>query len=88
MSKYWRRAMNSLFSTFSRMAIGRHYVFMPMGKLFRSKRVVRCPEFDQPAEITVDAAPSRSSKPRKKLFSIRNCSLWPKRKGCTQSCEK
>jgi hypothetical protein len=50
--------------------------------------VVRCPEFDQPAEILVDATPSVSSKSRKKRFSIRNCSLWPKKKGCTQSCEK
>ena len=80
--------MNSLFSRCARIATGRHYVFMPMGKLFRSKKVVRCPEFDQPAEIIVDATPSASSKAKKKLFSIRNCSLWPKRKGCTESCEK
>jgi hypothetical protein len=81
-------AMSSLLSMLARFALGRSYVFMPMGKLFRSKKVVRCPEFDQPAEILVDTTPSRSSKPRKKLFSIRNCSLWPKRKGCTESCEK
>lgn len=80
--------MNNLFSILAGLAMGRHYVFMPMGKLFRSKKVVRCPELDQPAEILVDTTPSMSSKPKKKLFSIRNCSLWPKRKGCTQSCEK
>jgi len=80
--------MNALFSTMARLASGRHYVFMPMGKLFRSKKVVKCPETDQPAEILVDTNPSRSSKPREKLFSIRNCSLWPKRKGCTESCVK
>ena len=80
--------MNNLFSTLARMATGRHYVFMPMGKLFRSKKVVRCPESGQPAEIIVDTTPSTSSKPKKKLFSIRNYSLWPKKKGCTQSCEK
>ena len=80
--------MNSLFATFARTALGKHYVFMPMGRLFRSKKVVRCPEFDQPAEILVDTTPGPSAKPKKKLFSIRNCSLWPKRKGCTQSCEK
>ena len=80
--------MNSLFSTIARLTIGRQYVFMPMGKLFRSKKVVKCPESDQPAEILVDTNPSPSSKPGKKLFSIRNCSLWPKRKGCTESCEK
>jgi hypothetical protein len=80
--------MSTLFSTLARMAMGRHYVFMPMGKLFRFKKLVRCPELDQPAEILVDTTPSTSSKPKKKLLSIRNCSLWPKKKGCTQSCEK
>jgi hypothetical protein len=25
-------------------------------------------------------------KPKKKPFSIRSCSLWPKKKGCTQGC--
>lgn len=80
--------MNALFSTIARLASGRHYVFMPMGKLFRSKKVVKCPESDQLAEILVETTPSPSSQPRKKLFSIRSCSLWPKRKGCTQSCEK
>ncbi|MBM2804251.1 MAG: hypothetical protein HW419_2144 [Deltaproteobacteria bacterium] len=80
--------MNALFSTLARMAIGKHYVFMPMGKLFRLKKIVKCPESDQPAEILVDSTPGPSSKPKKKPFSIRNCSLWPKRKGCMQSCEK
>lgn len=80
--------MNALFSTMARLASGRHYVFMPMGKLFRSKKVVKCPEIGQPAEILVDSTPGPSSKPKKKPFSIRNCSLWPKRKGCTESCEK
>lgn len=80
--------MNGLFLTIARLTIGRRYVFMPMGKIFRSKKVVKCPESDQLAEILVDTNPSPSSQPRKKLFSIRNCSLWPKRKGCTESCEK
>jgi hypothetical protein len=80
--------VNIFFSTFAKSLIGRQYVFMPMGKLFRSRKVVKCPESDQPAEILVDTTPGPSAKPKKKLFSIRNCSLWPKRKGCTESCEK
>jgi hypothetical protein len=80
--------MNPLFSTLARMAIGRCYVFMPMGKRFRFRKVVRCPDLDQPAEIVVDATPGASTKPKKKLFLIRKCSLWPQRKGCTRSCEK
>ena len=78
--------MNKLFATLARSALGKHYVFMPMGKLFRLKKVVSCPESDQPAEILVAATPSASSTPKKKRLSIRNCSLWPKRKGCMQSC--
>jgi hypothetical protein len=80
--------MNALVSTLARITMGRCYVFMPMGKLFRSKKVVTCPESGQPAEILVDTNPSPTSTPKKKRFSIRNCSLWPKRKGCTESCEK
>ncbi len=80
--------MNTLFATLARLAIGRSYVFLPMGSRYRTKKVVRCPEFDQPAEILVDAAHGSPLKPKKKLLSIRNCSLWPKRRGCTQSCEK
>jgi hypothetical protein len=80
--------VNAFLSSLAWLAHGRCYVFMPMAQRYRSKKVVKCPEFDQPAEILVESTPSPSSKPKKKLFSIRNCSLWPKAKSCTQSCEK
>jgi len=80
--------VNTLFSLLARLAMGRCYVFMPMASRFHIKKVVKCPESDQPAEILVDRTPGSTSRPKKKLFSIRNCSLWPKRKGCTQTCEK
>jgi hypothetical protein len=83
-----RITVNALFSTLAKLAIGRRDVFMPMGKLFRSKKVVKCPETGEPAEILVETSPGSPFKPKKKRFSIRDCSLWPKRKGCTQSCEK
>jgi len=70
------------------VAIGRRDVFMPMGKLFRSKKIVKCPETGEAAEILVDTSPGSPLKPMKKRFSIRNCSLWLKRKGCTRTCEK
>ena len=66
------------------LAIG--FVFLPMGKRYRYKKVVKCPETDQPAEILVDASPASSSRPKEKPSRIRKCSLWPKRKGCTQNC--
>lgn len=59
-------------------------VFLPMAKRHRFKKVVHCPEADQPAEILVDTTPWYRF--RKMAATIRNCSLWPKRKGCTQSC--
>ncbi len=80
--------MNTFLWTLARLAVAKRYVFMPMGKLFHIKKIVKCPESDEPAEILVDTTPSTSAKPKKKLFSIRHCSLWPKRKNCTQSCEK
>jgi hypothetical protein len=79
--------MNTLWSI-ARFAPGRLYIFRPMASRFRYKKTVRCPESDQPAEILVDASPGSPLKPKKKLFSIRNCSLWPKKKGCTQDCLK
>jgi hypothetical protein len=59
-------------------------VFLPMAKRHRTKRVVQCPETDQPAEIVVDNDPWYRF--RRMGATIRNCSLWPKRKGCTQTC--
>jgi hypothetical protein len=59
-------------------------VFLPMAKRHRDTKVVHCPETDQPAEILVDNFPWYRF--RKMGVRIRNCSLWPKRKGCTQSC--
>ena len=78
--------MNALLTMFARLALGRLYVFQPMASLYRSKKIVKCPETDQPAEILVDASPSTAPRAGRKPWSIRNCSLWPSRKGCTESC--
>jgi hypothetical protein len=59
-------------------------VFLPMAKRHRYTKVVRCPETDQPAEILVDTTPWYRF--RKITATIRHCSLWPKRKNCTQGC--
>lgn len=80
--------MNGLFRMLARMVTVRANFFTPMASRYRSRRVVKCPDFDQAAEILVDATPGSPLKPKKKAFSIRDCSLWPKGKGCTQSCVK
>jgi hypothetical protein len=76
--------MDALLTALARLARGQ-YVFQPMARRYRSKKIVRCPETDQAAEILLNAYPSIMSKARNKP-SIRNCSLWPSRRGCTQSC--
>jgi len=68
------------------LAIGGLFVFLPMASRHRYRRIVKCPETDEPAEILIDASYVPSSRPRKKPWSIRGCSLWPKRKGCTETC--
>lgn len=79
--------MNASWMMVAVPAIGGLFVFLPMASRYRYKKVVKCPETDQPAEILVDASPMPSSSgSRKKPFTIRKCSLWPKRKGCTQNC--
>jgi hypothetical protein len=80
--------MNTLLKMLAGPALGRFYVFRPMASRYRHKQTVKCPESGQPAQILVDASPSPTSRPRKKPLSIRNCSLWPAKKNCTQSCIK
>jgi hypothetical protein len=70
-----RQSVNILFSTLAKGFIGKHYVFMPMGKLVRSRKV-KCPESDQPAEILVDTTPVRQQ-PRK---ALRSKPAWPNAK--------
>jgi hypothetical protein len=72
--------MNAFIKALAAAASGRVYVFQPMAKRYRLKKIVNCPETDQAAEILFDAYPG------KQLSSIRNCSLWPSRRGCTQRC--
>jgi hypothetical protein len=63
-------------------------VFNPMMSRYRYRKIVTCPEAVEPAEILIDASPTFSPPFQKKRVAIRNCSLWPKRKGCMQSCLK
>ena len=74
--------MNDLLTILETIAIGMLYVFQPGASRYRYKKVVECPETDQPAQVLIDAFPRSKKKP----VTIRNCSLWPKRKGCTQGC--
>jgi hypothetical protein len=63
-------------------------VFRPMASRYRYRKIVKCPETAGTAEIFINAFPTSSPEFQKKRLIIRNCSLWPKRKGCTRSCLK
>ncbi len=77
--------MDALLTALARLARGQFHVFQPMARRYRLNKIVRCPETDQAAEVLLNTYPSATSKAKRKL-SIRNCSLWPNRRGCTQSC--
>ncbi len=72
-------AMDALLTAFARLARGQFYVFQPMARQHHSRKIVKCPETDQPAKILLNAYPGTKS-------SIRNCSLRPGRRGCTRTC--
>ena len=72
--------MNTLWSMIARLAPGRLFVFRPMASRFRFKKIVKCPESDQPAEVLVDASPGSPSKPKKKSSRLETAACGPKRK--------
>jgi hypothetical protein len=80
--------VNTLIATLARLAVGRRQIFQPMASRYRFRKVVHCPDFDEPAEILVDRSSGFRFRLKKQALSIRDCSLWPKGKGCTQRCEK
>lgn len=73
------------------VAVGVIYVLLPViadvfGR-FRRSRQLGCPETNTNAEVTVDAKyAALTSAFRHPLLRVKDCSLWPKRAGCEQSC--
>lgn len=67
------------------------YVFFPVAahtfQRYRKKRVLTCPEETTLAEVNVDARHAAfSSTLGKPILRVRDCSLWPKRRGCPERC--
>jgi ribosomal protein L13 len=71
--------MNDLAKTLGRLA-------STIANAYRYTKIVMCPNFNQPAEILIERTPGAPLKAKKKAVSVKNCSLWPKRKRCNQSC--
>lgn len=75
------------------VALGVFYVTLPIFLDFfhryRQKRILRCPNTGDLVKVEIDASRAAlSSLFGKPLFKVKNCTLWPKRKGCGEDCLK
>lgn len=73
------------------VAVAVLYVLLPLVadtfSRFRGKRSLRCPVTGQDVNVDVDARRAAlTSALGRVLLRVRNCSLWPERKGCAQDC--
>ena len=75
------------------VALGGFYVLLPLVihtfQRYRNKRVMTCPETGGLAEVDIDSRRAAlTSAIGRPLLRIKNCTLWPKRKGCDEDCLK
>jgi hypothetical protein len=73
------------------VVIGLFYVVLPFThdvyRRFRYRKVVSCPETYRLAEVRLHAAwAALTAIFRKPVLRVKSCSLWPKKKGCAESC--
>lgn len=72
-------------------ALGLAYVVFPVMMQaymsYRKNRQVRCPEEQENAIIKIDAKTAAFGAAQGKvLLQVRNCTLWPQKRGCDQRC--
>ncbi len=75
------------------VALGGLYVLLPLMihtfQRYRNKRVLTCPETEGLAEVDIDSRRAAfSSAFGRPLLKIKNCTLWPKKRGCDEDCIK
>lgn len=73
------------------IALGGLFVVLPLFvhtfQRYRNKKVLKCPETGELAEVDINAPRAAlSSAIGKPLLRVKNCTLWPKRKGCDEEC--
>ncbi len=73
------------------IAVAVLYVLLPLVaetfRRFRGTRSVRCPIAGEEANIDLDARRAAlTSAFGRVLLRVKECSLWPQRKGCAQDC--
>ncbi len=74
-------------------ALGALYVLFPLAadtfSRYRSRRTLKCPETGEEAEVQIDASRAAwGAVLGKTLLRVKDCSLWPERKGCGKECLK
>jgi hypothetical protein len=75
------------------LAVAALYVVFPVARhAYRRRRepqLLTCPETQEPAAVFVDARRAAlTAALGKERLRVANCSLWPARRGCAQSCLK
>ena len=78
-------------TTVAIISLGGLFVLLPLVvhtfQRYRHKKVVHCPETGGLAEVDINATRAAiSSLFSKPLLRVKNCTLWPKRKGCGEGC--
>jgi hypothetical protein len=67
------------------------YVLVPIAAdtfaRYRKRRAVRCPETGLVADVQIDARhAARTAVSGSPELRVEDCSLWPGRKGCAETC--
>lgn len=64
-------------------------IFVDYFRRYHRKRVVRCPETEGLVEVDINARRAAfSSLFGKPVLKVKDCTLWPWRGSCSQSCLK
>ena len=73
------------------VAFGLVFVVAPVAidtyRQYRYRKVITCPEAHNLAEVNLNAGVAAlGAGVGRPLLRVKNCSLWPKRKGCDEKC--
>ena len=73
------------------VAIGLVFVAIPVAiyayRQYRYRKVITCPHTGRFAEVSLNSGlAALGAAIGRPVVRVRNCSLWPKRKGCDEKC--
>ena len=62
-------------------------VFIDAYRQYRYRKVITCPQTQGLAEVILDSGRAAlGAAGGRPVIRVKNCSLWPKRKGCDEKC--